>query len=64
MAATRRPLAAYRILFPATMTVMTFEGMLVDLGSFRSSAGFLTDFRHHRNRTQESFSDRGDYIEF
>ncbi|MGE3978369.1 MAG: hypothetical protein AB7F94_12375 [Nitrospira sp.] len=44
--------------------VVTAEGTLVDLGSFRAAAGFIADFRHRRNYTQESFGSRGDYIEF
>lgn len=43
--------------------VVTADGMLVDLGSFRSVAGFIADFRHRRS-TQEGFGDRGDYIAF
>lgn len=44
--------------------VVTADGMLVDLGSFRSASGFIADFRHHRNCTQEDIGNRGDYIEF
>lgn len=44
--------------------VVTAEGTLVDLGSFRAAAGFISDFRHRLNRTQEGFRNLGDYIEF
>ncbi|WHZ25446.1 MAG: hypothetical protein OJF51_000241 [Nitrospira sp.] len=44
--------------------VITAEGALVDLGSFRAAAGFIADFRYRRNRTQEGFGSLGDYIEF
>jgi hypothetical protein len=44
--------------------VVTADGMLVDLGSFRAAAGFIADFRHYRNCSQEGFGKRGDYIEF
>lgn len=44
--------------------VMTAEGTLVDLGSFRGAAGFIADFRHRRNCSQAGFGDLGDYIEF
>jgi hypothetical protein len=44
--------------------VVTADRMLVDLGSFRSAAGFIADFRHHRTHSQEGFGNRGDYIEF
>lgn len=44
--------------------VVTADGMLVDLGSFRSAAGFIADFRHRRNCSQEGLGNRGDYIEF
>jgi hypothetical protein len=44
--------------------VVTVEGTLVDLGSFRSAAGFIADFRHRRNCSQEGFGNHGDYIEF
>jgi hypothetical protein len=44
--------------------VVTADGMLVDLGSFRSAAGFIADFRHHRTSTQGDFGNRGDYIKF
>lgn len=43
--------------------VVTAEGSLVDLGSFRATAGFIADFRHRRSHSQESLCDRGDYIE-
>ena len=44
--------------------VVTADGMLVDLGSFRSAAGFIANFRHRRTSTQEDLGHRGDYIEF
>jgi hypothetical protein len=44
--------------------VVTAEGSLVDLGSFRATAGFITDFRHRHNDSRESFRHCGDYIEF
>lgn len=44
--------------------VVTSEGTLVDLGSFRTTAGFIADFRHRHNDSQESFGDHGHYIEF
>jgi hypothetical protein len=44
--------------------VITAEGTLVDMGSFRGAASFIADFRHRRTCTQESLGDRGDYIEF
>ena len=36
----------------------------MDLGSFRAPAGFIADFRHRRNRTQEGLGSLGDYTEF
>ena len=44
--------------------VVTAEGSLVDLGSFRATAGFIADFRHRHNDSRESFGHCGDYIEF
>jgi hypothetical protein len=44
--------------------VITADGTLVDLGSFRAAAGFIADFRHCRNCTQEGFGNLGDYTEF
>jgi hypothetical protein len=44
--------------------VVTAEGSLVDLGSFRATASFIADFRHRYNDSQERFNTRGDYIEF
>jgi len=50
-------------IFADNHDVMTADRILVDLGSFRSAAGFIADVRHRRS-TQEGFGDRGDYIEF
>ena len=50
--------------FADNHVVATADGMLVDLGSFRSAAGFIADFRHRRTSTQEDVGHRGDYIEF
>ena len=44
--------------------VVTAEGSLVDLGSFRATAGFIADFRYRHNDSQEDLGHRGDYIEF
>ena len=44
--------------------VVTADGLLVDLGSFRSAAGFIADFRHRRASAQKDLSHRGDCTEF
>jgi len=44
--------------------VVTAEGSLVDLGSFRATAGFIANFRHRHNDSQEDLGHRNDYIEF
>lgn len=51
-------------IFSDNHDVVTAEGTLVDLGSFRSTAGFIADFRHRSNHSHEDFDDRGDYMEF
>jgi hypothetical protein len=51
-------------IFADNHDVLTAEGTLVDLGSFRAAAGFIADFRHRRKCTQEGFDNLGDYIEF
>lgn len=51
-------------IFSDNHDVVTAEGTLVDLGSFRSTAGFIADFRHRSNHSHEDFGDRGDYMEF
>ncbi len=50
--------------FAENHDVVAADGMLVDLGSFRSAAGFIADFRHRRHYTQETFGNCDDYIEF
>jgi hypothetical protein len=51
-------------IFSDNHDVVTAEGLLVDLGSFRGAAGFIADFRHRRTCTQDGLGDRGDYLEF
>ena len=51
-------------IFSDNHDVVTAEGILVDLGSFRSTAGFIADFRYGRNHSPEDFGDRGDDMEF
>ena len=51
-------------IFSDNHDVVTAEGALVDLGSFRATAGFIADFRYRHNDSQENLDDRGNYIEF
>lgn len=51
-------------MFSDNHEVVTAEGSLVALGSFRATAGFIADFRYRHNDSQEDLGHRGDYIEF
>jgi hypothetical protein len=44
--------------------VITAEGELVCLGSFRAAAGFIASFRYRRNHPEAWLNERMDYIEF
>lgn len=37
---------------------------LVDLGTFRTTAGFIADVRHRSGNSEAEFSGRGDYLDF